>query len=134
MIVYRHCISIPKIIILKCQVFSDQINLKFINEIQVCDFCDTNRVQKPSGPCYNILVFWCNELDGATDNKAKRLYVTKNMHNSCFFHLVGVTCTQQCLPSPTYPSTRAYSAHPGPCNGNPRPTSTKCIFSRYILM
>lgn len=49
----------------------------------------------------------------------------------------GATCTQ-CVPlftcTPTYPLTRAYSVHPGPCNGNPRPTSSTSVsFSCYII-
>lgn len=42
-----------------------------------------------------------------------------------------LTCTPTCPPPP---NTRAFSVHPGPCNGNPRPTiftsvsSSCCIF------
>lgn len=48
----------------------------------------------------------------------------------------GATCTQ-CLPlftcTPTYPLTRAYSVHPGPCNGNPRPTSSTSVSSSCCI-
>lgn len=49
----------------------------------------------------------------------------------------GSTCTQR-LPLytriPTYPLIYAYSVHPGPCNGNPRLTSSMSVsFSCYIL-
>lgn len=49
----------------------------------------------------------------------------------------GATCTQ-CLPlftcTPTYPLTRAYSVHPGPCNGNPRPTSSTSVSSSLLYI
>lgn len=48
----------------------------------------------------------------------------------------GATCTQ-CLPlftcTPTYPLTRVYSVHPGPCNGNPRPTSSSSVSSSCCI-
>lgn len=75
--------------------------------------------------------------DQAINNPPERLQVSKNLHSSCLCHTEW-GCMHTTSPSVhlhTHMSSHAcIFSHPGPCNGNPRPTSSTSVSSSgYII-